>query len=114
MPALADPTIAPDAVLDAAEELELEETTNGGVPELQPQVVEDEGAEAPADRIIGPIPPVLLRKQLVHGLYRSAAVGWQLELRVDVDGKRPMNRVSGDFFSVSGATTSYFGSFVLN
>ena len=33
-----------------------------------------------------------------------------MELRVDVDGPSPTMRVSADYFSVSGATVSYFGS----
>lgn len=47
---------------------------------------------------------------MISGLYR----GQDLELRVDVDGTRPMGRVSGDLFTTSGATTSYVGSFVVN
>ncbi|MFJ8104858.1 hypothetical protein [Streptomyces sp. NPDC096132] len=34
----------------------------------------------------------------VGGRYRSAGAGTQLELRVDVDGPRPLMRISGDFF----------------
>ncbi|GGS47325.1 hypothetical protein GCM10010156_02600 [Planobispora rosea] len=52
--------------------------------------------------------------QLTRGRYRSGGQGYQLELRVDVDGTRPQNRVSADFFSISGSTTSYFGSFIVN
>lgn len=58
--------------------------------------------------------PVVIAKRLVHGRYRSAGTGFQLELRVDVDGPRPLKRVSGDFFTVSGASTSYYGSFAVN
>ena len=47
----------------------------------------------------------------MHGRYRSTGAAWQLELRIDVDGPHPLGRVSGDFFSVAGSTTSYFGSF---
>ncbi|MFI6325811.1 hypothetical protein ACIBG8_50425 [Nonomuraea sp. NPDC050556] len=47
---------------------------------------------------------------MISGLYR----GQDLELRVDVDGNRPMGRVSGDLFTTAGATTSYVGSFVVN
>lgn len=57
-----------------------------------------------------PIPPIIIRR-LVSGRYRGTIGRWQLELRVDVDGNRPMKRVSGDFYQVSGATTTYFGSF---
>jgi hypothetical protein len=50
----------------------------------------------------------------VSGRYRSARAGYQLVLRVDVDGRRPMRRVSGDFYDTTGATVSYFGSFIVN
>lgn len=50
---------------------------------------------------------------MVSGRFRSAGEGTQLELRVDVDGPRPLMRISGDFFQTSGATTSYVGSFVV-
>lgn len=60
-----------------------------------------------------PIRPVLL-KNPVSGRYRSSGNVWILELRVDVDRTRPMQKVSGDFFRVSGATISYFGSFRLD
>ncbi|WP_162788762.1 hypothetical protein [Amycolatopsis albispora] len=61
-----------------------------------------------------PIPPIVIRKRLVRGRYRSTSGSWQLALRVDVDGNRPTRRVSGDFFTVSGATTTYFGSFIVH
>ncbi|MFE7443399.1 hypothetical protein ACFU7X_23440 [Streptomyces chartreusis] len=50
---------------------------------------------------------------MVSGRFRSAGAGSQLELRVDVDGPRPLMRISGDFFQISGATTNYVGSFVV-
>jgi len=120
MPALSDPTVV-ESSAPAATELEagalLDEAPHNGngqaraeaaleappAPEAPP-----EAAEAP------PAPIVILRKRLVRGRYRSAGAGFQLELRVDVGGSRPMNRVSGDFFSTTGSTTSYFGSFVVN
>jgi len=58
-----------------------------------------------------PLPPLLPIKRAVRGRYRSAGPGFVLELRVDVDGHRPTRRVSGDFFQVSGSTTSYHSSF---
>lgn len=57
-----------------------------------------------------PVRPIFLRNP-VSGRYRSSGGYWILELRVDVDRTRPMQKVSGDFFRVSGATVSYFGSF---
>jgi hypothetical protein len=63
-----------------------------------------------------PIPhiplPVALRN--VSGRYRGQVGAFQLEARVDVDGARALNKLSGDFFTVSGGTTTYFGSFIVN
>jgi len=74
------------------------ETPETARPEIQPHKV--------------PFPP--LPRRPVSGRYRSGGFGFQLELRVDVDGKRPMRKVSGDFYQVSGSTVSYFGSFVVD
>jgi hypothetical protein len=71
---------------------------------------EAEGAQAPE----AVVPPIVLRRAAVQGAYRASASGFDLELRVDVDGFRPTKRVSGDFFIRSGATVSYFGSFVVD
>ncbi|NUR86846.1 MAG: hypothetical protein HOY71_22415 [Nonomuraea sp.] len=49
---------------------------------------------------------------MISGLYQGQDGESRLELRVDVDGPRTMKRVSGDLFTVSGATTNYAGSFV--
>src|SRR5688500_15585557 len=50
---------------------------------------------------------------IVSGRYRSAGEV-NLELRVDVDGIRPSQRMSGDFFRKSGGTETYTGSFLVN
>ncbi len=44
-------------------------------------------------------------RQAVRGRYQATTGTWQVDLRVDVDGSRTTRRVSGDLFSVSGATT---------
>lgn len=49
---------------------------------------------------------------LISGRYRGQSGAWRIELRIDVDGVRPLKRVSGDFFQVSGATVSHYGSFL--
>ncbi len=59
----------------------------------------------------GPFP---IRWRPASGRYRSRPAGFQLELRVDVDGRRPLRRLSGDYYTVSGATTSYFGSWTVD
>jgi hypothetical protein len=82
---------------------------NGHVAEAEREAAVTAAPPAPGPT---PIPqPPFLRRRLVRGRYRSAGAGYQLELRVDVGGTRPMNRVSGDFFSSGGGTSAYFGSF---
>ncbi len=53
-------------------------------------------------------------KKPVSGRYQVDTGCWRLVLRVDVDGKRPLRKVSGDFFSLGGGTVNYFGSFVVD
>ncbi|NHC14324.1 hypothetical protein [Motilibacter deserti] len=78
---------------------------------LAPPDVAEEQASAPPIPIPRPIPvPIPIRRKTVSGRYRSSTVGFQLELRVDVDGATKLNKVSGDYYSVSGSTTAYFGS----
>jgi hypothetical protein len=77
----------------------------------RPPAAPELAAAPPVPTPIPPIPVPILRKRLVRGRYRSSGTGYQLELRVDVGGTRPMNRFSADFFYVSGGTESYFGSF---
>jgi hypothetical protein len=49
----------------------------------------------------------------VSGRYQSTGE-FRVTLRVDVDGSRPMNRLSGDLFVTSGTTTSYAWSFIVD
>lgn len=62
-------------------------------------------------RNLPPGPNPVIRKNTVSGLYSGTLGTWKLDLRVDVDGRRPMGKVSGDFYSVIGGTITYFGSF---
>ena len=57
-----------------------------------------------------PLPILPFVKRKVYGRYRSAGAPFQIELRVDVDGPAPTMRISADYYSISGATVSYFGS----
>jgi hypothetical protein len=127
MPATSDPTVIQENGA-AAPELDFEELATGNGSALGEPTSLDGAAPAAADEpdevqeappapgagAPAPLPPAGIRKRQVRGRYRGASVGWQLDLRVDVDGPRPTNRVSGDFFSTSGATTAYFGSFVID
>src|SRR5216684_4952405 len=67
------------------------------------------GGDVGAGPIILPLP-----RRAVSGRYRGSSGAFQLELRVDVDSSHPMARLSGDFFSVSGATVTYFGSLIVD
>jgi len=65
----------------------------------------------------GPVvsPPIkisLINK--VYGRYSGQSLPYEIELRVDTDGPSAMNKVSGDYYSVSGQTKTYFGSFVVD
>jgi hypothetical protein len=125
-----DPTQGPGAII-SPESLAIGESTPAEVGSHEGRASEPEAgeqAESPleagelriARTYYQPItqvgryvsPTTFLRR--VSGRYRSTGSTYQLELRVDVDGVRPMGRVSGDFFSVSGGTSSYVGSFAVD
>lgn len=46
----------------------------------------------------------------VSGRYRGRQHGFEVQLRVDVDGPRPTNRVSADYYRVTRRETKYVGS----
>jgi len=46
----------------------------------------------------------------VSGRYRGAAAGLVVELRIDIDGTRPTNRVSADYAATSADGPDYLGS----
>lgn len=78
-------------------------------------------AEAPGETTPTPTPrpmtrpfPFPLPYRMASGRYRSRPIGYQLELRVDIDGNRPLRRLSGDYYSSSGAAVSYFGSWTVD
>jgi len=87
---------------------EASEAFDGGAP------AEATAVGVPALAPLPQAPPFPFPLRTVSGRYRSPAAGFQLELRVDVDRVRPMRRVSGDFLQISGGTTSYFGSFIVD
>ncbi len=51
--------------------------------------------------------------RLISGRYRGRTPSLEMELRVDVDGLRPLTQLSGDLFKISGSTTRYIGTFVV-
>lgn len=107
----------PTAVLDLA----LEEQTHSPADLTHDVTHADPTAVVPAEEIefiaeseaaAGPIIPLPLR--MVSGRYVGTSGSFRVELRVDIDRANSLHKVSGDFFSVSGATVTYFGSFVVN
>jgi hypothetical protein len=58
--------------------------------------------------------PIPFAKRWVSGRYRGGVDGYQMELRVDVDGTHPMLRLSGDCFQPSDGTLAYLGSWVVD
>lgn len=90
-----------------------EAETNGHVTEairtpIQPTMVESTAEQG--ERAA----PAAVQKRTVSGSYVGTQGSWQLTTRVDVDGRRPMRRISGDFHYRVGATTRYYGSFVVD
>jgi hypothetical protein len=112
---LQDPTDSMEGVASESSGVSLVDTDAPGSGEetaLDPDsdVTAGSAAAGPIGRpIVIPLP-----KRLVSGRYLGTLGGFRVELRVDVDRVRPGNRVSGDFYQVSGSTTSYVGSFVAN
>lgn len=89
--------------------------TANGMSDLETYLAEQAPDAALRPPIPVPLPrPLPIRTRQISGRYRSPAAGFQLELRVDVDGRRPLQRISGDYFSLSGGTTSYFGSWTVD
>lgn len=105
------------ALAEAATQEEPQETTQ---KRTRGRLVEGEALDAGAGTAAAipipipglPITPIPLLRR-TSGRYRSTGAV-QLELRVDVDGRHPLRRTSGDFYIQSGATVSYFGSFIVH
>lgn len=61
---------------------------------------------------IQPVPILTIAKNKVYGRYRGQLGNFEWELRIDTDGVMAMQKISGDFYAISGQTKSYFGSFL--
>jgi hypothetical protein len=118
-----DPTI--DAVsefTDVLTEMSVDEVVaqeaGDGAAGAEPTTAVTGAAVAPVAAPPAPIPtppiPIPLIRRAGSGRYRGRLGGFELELRVDVDRVRPMRKVSGDFYSISGGTVTYFGSFIVD
>ncbi len=105
-----DPSAPAEDSMEATE-LDVEQIAAIDASDIVP-AIREEDAE-PVDEARG-VPAAVTPLRRISGRYRSCPRFWELELRVDVDGFRPMRRVSGDYYRLSGATKTYFGSFVVN
>lgn len=103
-----DPTPAsPNPQAGPAETISNGHAVEAPRPPVRPTTTE------PMERV-GRTITAAVQKRTVSGRYVGTQYAWQLTVRVDVDGRRPMKRVSGDFHYTSGSTTNYYGSFVVN
>lgn len=82
-----------------------------GMPVAEPSRAE--ATPGPSLPTPTPFPPLPLLRP-VSGRYRGSLGAFQLEFRIDVDRTRPMRKLSGDFYSVSGSTVTYFASFTVD
>ena len=55
-----------------------------------------------------------IRLRTTSGSYTCSKGSLDLDFRIDIDGKRPLGCVSGDFFTTTGYTKRYFGSFAVH
>ena len=116
-------TVEEIAQIDALETIELDFPQEklleaSETPATLPTLAEDNAAsdlgepsEASAAVLPKPVKLIPIIKHRVSGRYSNCPRPWKLELRVDVDGFRPMKKVSGDFYHLSGSTTSLFWLF---
>lgn len=98
-----DPLAPPPALPDPAAfvEVAVEQVADRRLPD-------GSGRRAGAARTAAAPMPAM---RSVSGRYGGRSGPWRLELRVDVDGHRPLRCVSGDFFRCRGSGESHFGSF---
>ena len=71
-------------------------------------VIVAERAPAEPEALPGPPIPPPLPLRNVSGTYVGVSGAFELDLRVDADGARPMHRVSGDFGAIK---IKYFGEY---
>jgi hypothetical protein len=116
MTSASDPTAPAGTALGALDlsEVAVEDVADRLIPQQAEAAPESDAASlrAPAPApAVRPAARITVPMRLLSGRYRGASGTWRLELRVDIDGVRPMRHVSGDFFRVSGSTVTYHGSF---
>lgn len=71
------------------------------------------GEDSGVTSAVAPIPVIPITNK-VYGRYRAQLGSFELELRVDIDGVSPLQKISGDYYQVNGQTKSYYGSFIVD
>jgi hypothetical protein len=71
------------------------------------------GEDSGVTSAVAPIPVIPITNK-VYGRYRAQLGSFELELRVDLDGVSPLQKISGDYYQVNGQTKSYYGSFIVD
>lgn len=115
--AMADPlehdVIEPTRGMGRAQPEDEDPITNGHAAEVARPPVQPTTVAPPAERAEREV-AAAVQKRTVSGSYVGKQGVWELTTRVDVDGRRPMKRISGDFHYTVGATKRYYGSFVVD
>ena len=97
---------------------EMEEGVSGDIQEEEAMVMADccepGEMEAVKEGAGSADPKALPKCWWVSGSYEGASAYWTLTLRIDIDGYRPLKKVSGDFFRRVERGKFYFGSFVVD
>jgi hypothetical protein len=78
-----------------------------------PAKVAAKPAPKPIPKTSTPTPPPKKRMETVSGLYTGTGGTMVLDLRIDIDGQRPMNFVSGDYYSIKTGVKRYLDSFIM-
>jgi hypothetical protein len=73
----------------------------------------ESGEDSGVTAAIAPIPVIPITNK-VYGRYRAQLGSFELELRVDIDGVSPLQKISGDYYQINGQTKSYYGSFIVD
>ena len=73
--------------------------------------IKTDADEGGIEKAVIPVPVI---KNKVYGRYSARLGTFELELRVDIDGASPLQKISGDYYQISGQTKTYFGSFMVD
>ena len=91
--------VEPDEMDQLMQLMEFEEESTEGYSDST-ETMENADISAGAT----PIPVIPIIKNKVYGRYRAQLGSFELEIRVDIDGINPLQKLSGDYYQVNGQT----------